>query len=66
MIEVAVAEVGLLFMLYHLFHQFHGRIILTAVFMLFGLDDHLVEPFIVRLEADIDMVGCAFCDLHRL
>ena len=43
LIVVPLAEVGFLLMVYHLFHQLHGRIVLTTVARTFLLDGKLLQ-----------------------
>ena len=57
LVEVAVVEVGFLFVGNHLPHQFHSRVVLAAVSLFLGTHGNLLEHLGVGLELDVEFRG---------
>ena len=49
----------------HLLHQFHCRMILTGVFLSFGLHHHFVQHDIIRSHPHIQVLGDAGNYIHH-
>ena len=52
LIIIMVGQIGAFLGLHNTFHQFNRRIVLAAVFLLFGLDGHPLQALGVFLEGD--------------